>query len=97
VGPVVIDLTRRSVTIHGHAVDVPRKEFELLRVLAQHAGEVVSRQDLLETVWGEDFFGEEKTLDVHISRLRQRLEEDPDSPRLIQTVRGVGYLLVADA
>ena len=97
VGPVAIDLARRSVTVHGRTVDMPRKEFELLRVLAEHAGQVVSRQDLLETVWGENFFGEDKTLDVHISRLRQRLEEDPDAPRLIQTVRGIGYLLAPNA
>jgi DNA-binding response OmpR family regulator len=97
VGPVAIDLARRSVTVHGRTVDMPRKEFELLHVLAEHAGQVVSRQDLLETVWGENFFGEDKTLDVHISRLRQRLEEDPDAPRLIQTVRGIGYLLAPNA
>jgi len=96
-GAVVIDLARRSVTVRGQAVDMPRKEFELLRVLAEHSGQVVPRQELLEAVWGEDFYGEEKTLDVHVSRLRQRLEEDPDSPRLIQTVRGVGYVFAPDA
>jgi two-component system response regulator RegX3 len=97
VGPLVIDVARHTVRMRDRQVDLPLKEFDLLRVLAEHAGQVVSRRDLLVTVWGEDFFGEEKTLDVHISRLRQRLEEDPDSPRLIQTVRGVGYRLGGDA
>jgi DNA-binding response OmpR family regulator len=97
VGPLVIDVTRHTVRIHDRQLDLPLKEFDLLRVLAEHAGQVVSRRDLLAAVWGEDFFGEEKTLDVHISRLRQRLGEDPESPRLIQTVRGVGYRLGNDA
>ncbi len=96
VGPVVIEPARRGVSVRGRPVEMPRKEFDLLRVLAERAGEVVSRRELLESVWGEDFFGEEKTLDVHISRLRQRLEENPDSPRLIHTVRGIGYRLAAD-
>jgi len=96
VGPVIVELARRGVTVRGRPVEMPRKEFDLLRVLVERAGQVVSRRDLLESVWGEDFFGQEKTLDVHISRLRQRLEEDPNSPRLIHTVRGVGYRLAAD-
>lgn len=93
VGPLVIDLGRHTVRIQDRLVDLPLKEFDLLRVLAEHAGQVVSRRDLLAAVWGDDFFGEEKTLDVHVSRLRQRLDDDPESPRLIQTVRGVGYRL----
>lgn len=93
VGPLVIDIPRRQVTLRGRHVELPRKEFDLLRVLAEHAGEVVPRRALLEAVWGADFFGEEKTLDVHVSRLRQRLEEDPSTPALIHTVRGVGYRL----
>jgi two-component system response regulator RegX3 len=98
VGPLVIDLARHCVTLHGRPVDLPRKEFDLLRLLAERAGQVVPRHELLATVWGEDFFGEEKTLDVHVSRLRQRLEAldgDPGAP-LIQTVRGVGYRLRDD-
>jgi DNA-binding response OmpR family regulator len=95
VGPLVVDVARREVTLRGRRLQLPRKEFELLRVLAEHAGEVVPRRVLLETVWGADFFGEEKTLDVHISRLRQRLEEDPSAPALIHTVRGVGYRLAS--
>jgi two-component system, OmpR family, response regulator RegX3 len=97
VGPLVVEVARRGVTVRGRPVEMPRKEFDLLRVLAERAGQVVSRRELLETVWGEDFFGQEKTLDVHVSRLRQRLEEDPSSPRLIQTVRGVGYRLAPHA
>jgi DNA-binding response OmpR family regulator len=95
-GPLTIDLARHIVSLRGRPVDLPRKEFDLLRRLAERAGQVVPRQDLLTAVWGEDFFGEEKTLDVHISRLRQRLEGDPESRCLIQTVRGVGYRLRDD-
>jgi DNA-binding response OmpR family regulator len=96
VGPIIVDTAQRTVAVRGRPVEMPRKEFELLRVLAERAGQVVSRRDLLEAVWGADFFGEEKTLDVHVSRLRQRLEEDPLAPRLIRTVRGVGYCLSPD-
>jgi DNA-binding response OmpR family regulator len=96
VGALAIDLARHSVTIDGRPVELPRKEFDLLRLLAERAGQVVPRQELLTAVWGEDFFGDEKTLDVHVSRLRQRLERQPDSPALIQTVRGVGYRLRDD-
>jgi DNA-binding response OmpR family regulator len=95
IGPLTIDPDRRLVNLHGRPVDLPRKEFELLRLLAERVGRVVPRQELLTAVWGEDFFGEEKTLDVHVSRLRQRLEAD-GSPDAIQTVRGVGYRLRDD-
>jgi DNA-binding response OmpR family regulator len=95
VGPLAIDPGRHAVRVRGRPVDLPRKEFELLRILAERAGQVVPRQELLTAVWGEDFFGEEKTLDVHVSRLRQRLEAD-GAPDLIQTVRGVGYRLRDD-
>jgi DNA-binding response OmpR family regulator len=93
VGKLEIDVARRSVAVRGRPVELPRKEFDLLRLLAERAGQVVPRQELLTVVWGEDFFGDEKTLDVHVSRLRQRLECDPAAPPLIQTVRGVGYRL----
>ncbi|HKX18964.1 MAG TPA: response regulator transcription factor [bacterium] len=96
VGPLTIDPARHTVTLRGRPVALPRKEFDLLRLLAQRAGEVVPRQELLTVVWGEDFFGEEKTLDVHVSRVRQRLEGNPESAHLIQTVRGVGYRLRDD-
>ena len=97
VGPLVIEPARRSLTVRGRRMELPRKEFDLLQVLAQRAGEVVPRRELLEAVWGDDYFGEEKTLDVHISRLRQRLAEEASSPHLIQTVRGIGYRLEPDA
>jgi DNA-binding response OmpR family regulator len=92
-GPLIVEPAGRRVTFRGRPVELPRKEFDLLRALAERAGEVVSRRDLLETVWGGDFFGEEKTLDVHIARLRQRLNQDHDTPCPIETVRGVGYRL----
>jgi DNA-binding response OmpR family regulator len=96
VGPLMIDFARHAVSLRGRPVELPRKEFDLLRVLAEHAGQVVTRRDLLTAVWGDDFFGEEKTLDVHVSRLRQRLESDPGGPPLIQTIRSVGYRLRDD-
>ncbi len=96
VGPLMIDLARHAVSLRGRPVELPRKEFDLLRVLAEHAGQVVTRRDLLTAVWGDDFFGEEKTLDVHVSRLRQRLESDLGSRPLIQTIRSVGYRLRDD-
>jgi DNA-binding response OmpR family regulator len=96
VGVLAIDLARHSVSMDGRPIELPRKEFDLLRLLAERAGQVVPRQELLTAVWGEDFFGDEKTLDVHVSRLRQRLEREPGAPPLIQTVRGVGYKLRDD-
>ena len=93
VGPLTLDAERLTVTQEGVATSLPPKEFALLNLLAQNAGRVLPRQVIIERVWGADYFGDTKTLDVHIKRLRSRLEADPAEPTLILTVRGVGYTL----
>jgi two-component system response regulator RegX3 len=75
----------------GIQVDVDRKEFELLSLLMENAGRLLTRDVLIDRIWGSDYFGDTKTLDVHIKRLRTHIEEDPSSPKLITTIRGVGY------
>ena len=82
-----------TVTQEGVATSLPPKEFALLNLLAQNAGRVLPRSVIIERVWGADYFGDTKTLDVHIKRLRSRVEADPAEPTLILTVRGVGYTL----
>jgi len=91
VGDVRLDVTRHRVTVRGEPVDLPLKEFDLLAVLLERAGRVVSRDRLIERVWGYDYVGDTKTLDVHVKRLRAKLEEDPSTPTRVVTVRGVGY------
>ncbi len=86
-----IDLTGRELVVGGKRVEVPAKEFDLLRVLIQHRGQVLSREQLLDLVWGRDFFGDPRTVDVHIRWLREKIEPDPANPGLILTVRGSGY------
>jgi len=88
---VRVDRARHEVTANGRAVDLPPKEFDLLAVLVEHAGRVLTRNQLIDDVWGSDYVGDTKTLDVHIRRLRGRIESDPQDPQLIQTVRGIGY------
>lgn len=95
VGDVVLDRDRHSVKVLGKEVELPLKEFELLALLMQHAGFVVTRQRLIDRVWGFDYVGNTKTLDVHIRRLRSRIESDPSEPELIVTIRGLGYKYVA--
>jgi len=90
-GPLVIDQEARTVTVCGAPVDLRRREFELLCVLASRPGRVRTREDILSLVWEDREFVEEGTLDVHIRRLREKIEEDPGHPRHILTVRGVGY------
>lgn len=90
-GPIRLNLSRHYVTINGEEVDLPLKEFELLETLMTNQGHVMTRRRLITLVWGSDYFGDTKTLDVHVKRLRARIEEDPSSPQLIRTVRGVGY------
>jgi two-component system response regulator RegX3 len=90
-GEVLIDLHQRRVYVRGEEVYLRRKEFELLRTLLENAGRVMTRDSLIDRVWGTDYIGDTKTLDVHVKRLRARVEEDPAVPRLITTVRGVGY------
>jgi two-component system, OmpR family, response regulator RegX3 len=91
VGDVRLDPERHEVRVRGDVVPLPRKEFELLELLMDRAGRVVSRDFAIEQVWGDDYVGDTKTLDVHINRLRGRLEEDASRPTRIVTVRGVGY------
>ena len=88
-GPVAINIETYQVTIHGRALDLTFKEFELLRFLAEHPGHVFSRAKLLQEVWGYDFYGGTRTVDVHVRRLRSKL--GPEHEQLIDTVRGVGY------
>ena len=88
---VRVDRARHEVEVDGALVDLPPKEFELLAVLVESAGRVVTRSQLIDEVWGTDYFGDTKTLDVHVRRLRTRIEEDPHEPRRLLTVRGVGY------
>jgi two-component system, OmpR family, response regulator RegX3 len=91
VGEVQLDPDRHEVRVRGDVVSVPRKEFELLELLMDRAGRVVSRDYAIEQVWGDDYVGDTKTLDVHVNRLRGRIEVDPTKPTSIVTVRGVGY------
>lgn len=88
---VRVDRARYEVTVDDRPVELPPKEFELLAVLVEHAGRVLTRNQLIDEVWGSDYVGDTKTLDVHIRRLRGRIEDDPQQPRRIRTVRGVGY------
>ena len=88
---VEVDIGRHEVRVRGELVNLPRKEFHLLQVLMQRAGRVLPRDVLLREVWGSDFFGDTKTLDVHIKRLRAKVEADPNQPTQSLNVRGVGY------
>ncbi len=88
---VRVDRVRHEVQVDGDLVDLPPKEFELLGYLVENAGRVLTRDQLIDEIWGSDYVGDTKTLDVHIRRLRTRVEADPHDPDRIQTVRGVGY------
>ena len=88
---VRVDRARHEVRVEGELVELPPKEFDLLAYLVEHAGRVLTRGQLIDEVWGTDYVGDTKTLDVHIRRLRTRIEEDAHEPVRIQTVRGVGY------
>jgi two-component system response regulator RegX3 len=90
-GPVRMDVDRHVVTVNGEAVQLPLKEFELLELLLRNAGRVLTRGQLIDRVWGADYVGDTKTLDVHVKRLRSKLEPEPSVPRYIVTVRGLGY------
>ena len=91
VGPVRLDIDRHMITVNGLPVSLPLKEFELLEFLMRNAGRVLTRMQLIDRVWGSDYVGDTKTLDVHIKRLRAKIEKDPANPEFIQTVRGMGY------
>ncbi|HQF02704.1 MAG TPA: response regulator transcription factor [Phycicoccus sp.] len=90
-GPVRMDVERHVVTVDGRAVALPLKEFELLEMLLRNAGRVLTRMQLIDRVWGSDYVGDTKTLDVHVKRLRAKIEPDPGNPKHIVTVRGLGY------
>jgi two-component system, OmpR family, response regulator RegX3 len=90
-GGIQIDTDRHLVFVRGEDVHLRRKEFELLSLLMENAGRLLTRDVLIDRIWGSDYFGDTKTLDVHIKRLRSHVEEDPSAPKLITTIRGVGY------
>jgi two-component system response regulator RegX3 len=93
VGPIRLDSDRHIISVNGEQVALPLKEFELLEFLMRNSGRVLTRMQLIDRVWGSDYVGDTKTLDVHIKRLRAKIEKDPANPELIQTVRGMGYKL----
>ena len=88
---VELDMDRHEVRVRGEQVSLPLKEFELLAVLMENAGRVLPRATLIDRVWGSDYVGDTKTLDVHVKRLRSKIEEDPSRPTAITTIRGLGY------
>ena len=91
VGELKLDTDRHLVTFKGETISLPLKEFELLEFLMRNAGRVLTRIQIIDRIWGNDYVGDTKTLDVHIKRLRAKFETDPANPTLIQTVRGLGY------
>jgi two-component system response regulator RegX3 len=94
-GPVRMDVERHVVTVDGEQVALPLKEFDLLEFLMRNAGRVLTRGQLIDRVWGSDYVGDTKTLDVHVKRLRAKVEPDPANPTYLLTVRGLGYKLEA--
>lgn len=95
VGPIRMDIDKHQVTVKGISISLPLREFELLEFLMRNSGRVLTRNQLIDRVWGGDYFGDTKTLDVHVKRLRAKIEEDPANPVLLQTIRGLGYKLEA--
>ena len=94
-GPIRMDVDRHVVSVHGEQASLPLKEFDLLEYLIRNAGRVLTRGQLIDRVWGSDYVGDTKTLDVHVKRLRAKIEPDPAAPRYLITVRGLGYKLEA--
>jgi two-component system response regulator RegX3 len=92
-GPVRMDVERHIVQVNGNQVTLPLKEFDLLEYLLRNSGRVLTRGQLIDRVWGVDYVGDTKTLDVHVKRLRSKIEADPAKPELLVTVRGLGYKL----
>jgi two-component system, OmpR family, response regulator RegX3 len=90
-GPVRVDVDRHVVSVNGEQVALPLKEFDLLELLVRNAGRVLTRGQLIDRVWGSDYVGDTKTLDVHVKRLRAKIESDPGAPKHLLTVRGLGY------
>jgi two-component system response regulator RegX3 len=94
-GPVRMDVERHVVSVDGETIALPLKEFDLLELLLRNAGRVLTRMQLIDRVWGSDYVGDTKTLDVHVKRLRAKIEPDPANPTFLLTVRGLGYKLEA--
>ena len=92
-GPVRMDVERHVVSVNGEAITLPLKEFDLLEYLMRNSGRVLTRGQLIDRVWGADYVGDTKTLDVHVKRLRSKIESDPANPIHLVTVRGLGYKL----
>jgi two-component system response regulator RegX3 len=90
-GPIRIDMDRHAVTVNGDPLSLPLKEFELLELLLENVNRVLTRGQIIDHVWGHDYFGDTKTLDVHVKRLRSKIEADPARPEHLITVRGLGY------
>lgn len=90
-GPVVMDVDRHQVFVNGQKIPLPLKEFELLELLLENVNRVLTRGQIIDRVWGHDYFGDTKTLDVHVKRLRSKIEADPSRPEHLITVRGLGY------
>jgi two-component system, OmpR family, response regulator RegX3 len=90
-GDVRMDIERHTVSVLGNDIAMPLKEFELLELLLRNAGRVLTRGQLIDRIWGADYFGDTKTLDVHIKRIRSRIEKVPSEPTMLVTVRGLGY------
>ena len=94
-GGIRLDPDRFEVTVRGTEVRFTRKEFELLEYLMDNAGRAVTRESLIDSIWGSDYYGDTRTLDVHVKRVRSKIEEDPRDPKLLVTVRGIGYKFIA--
>ena len=91
IGPVRMDIEHHSVAVNGQRISLPLKEFELLEYLMSNAGRVLTRGQLMDRIWGHNYVGDGKTLDVHVKRIRSKIESDPANPQLLTTVRGLGY------
>ena len=94
-GRVMMDVERHEVRVDGEAVTMPLREFELLELFLRHPDRVLARSQIIEQIWGANYVGDTKTLDVHVKRIRAKIEVEPGTPRLLTTVRGVGYMLVS--
>jgi two-component system response regulator RegX3 len=90
-GPIRMDVERHTLTVNGTSIPMPLKEFELLEFLMRNSGRVLTRGQLMDRVWGSNYVGDGKTLDVHIKRIRSKIEPDPANPVYLSTIRGLGY------
>ena len=95
-GDITVDIVSHTVTIGDKSIELTAKEFDLLVMLMRNSGRVLTRDTLLDRVWGVEYFGDTRTVDVHVRYLRQKIEDNPDTPQLLQTVRGVGYKFVGE-